>query len=263
MSYYLIDFTQDKNDFNFDNLIIGKKVNTKHYLYYHNISNSLISSDIEVSENMNTLSEPKEIYIKLPKIRSIYKLGLSKYNQEIIPLYPHYNLLDKFILFIKDLENNIHECFIRKYPDIILSSIINKKNNISHIKVNITENYIISSNSNKKIKMEDIKINSELNIVIKLSYVWNKDNNKIGLSCELYQIKYNPLPYDMNINFFENINIIKVDITQSNDKNTITNYTSSPSTPQKNSSTTPKISLIPSVADLQFAIRKLKPAKSD
>jgi hypothetical protein len=248
MSYYLIDFTQDKNDFNFENLIIGKKINTKHYLYYQNIIE-------QTGEDI--LTEPKEIYIKLPKIRSIYKLGLSKYNQEIIPLYPHYNLLDKFILFIKNLEDNIHECFIRKYPDIALASIINKKNNINHIKVNIAENYFISSSNNKKMKMEDIKINSELNIVIKLSYVWNKDNNKIGLSCELYQIKYEPSPYDMNINFFENINITKIDIKPEIKKhNEENNHIPSPITP-------PKGSLVPSIADLQFAIKKLKPAKSD
>ena len=37
MSYYLIDFTKNINDYNFDNLIIGKKINTKHYIYYQNI----------------------------------------------------------------------------------------------------------------------------------------------------------------------------------------------------------------------------------
>jgi hypothetical protein len=39
MSYYLIDFTKKEQDFNFDNLIIGKKINTdqkysKYYIYY-------------------------------------------------------------------------------------------------------------------------------------------------------------------------------------------------------------------------------------
>ena len=31
MSYYLIDFTKNINDYNFDNLIIGKKINTKRF----------------------------------------------------------------------------------------------------------------------------------------------------------------------------------------------------------------------------------------
>ena len=257
MSYYLIDFTKNINDYNFDNLIIGKKINTKHYIYYQNI---------------DEYEEPKEIYIKLPKIRSIYKLGLSKYNQENIPLYPHYNLLNNFIEFIKELENNIHECFINKYPDIILSSIINKRNNILHIKVNIIDNYIISSNINNNIKLNDIKINSELQIVVKLSFIWNKDNYKIGLSCELYQIKYNPIPYDMNINFFDNINTNNIiqnnNIIQDNINNKLpisTNVINKGlniiNTP--NIVELPKPSLIPSIADLQGAIKKLKPIKSD
>ena len=89
MSYHLIDFTQDNIDFNFDNLIIGKKINSKYYIYY-----------LTSNEDNDVIEEPKEIYIKLPKIRLIYKLGNSKYNQENIPLYTNYNLLNKFINFI-------------------------------------------------------------------------------------------------------------------------------------------------------------------
>ena len=53
MSYYLIDFGSSKVDFNFDNLIIGKKIksdndNSKYYIYYQ-------------PEN----EIPKEIYIRL------------------------------------------------------------------------------------------------------------------------------------------------------------------------------------------------------
>ena len=192
MSYHLIDFTQDKIDFNFDNLIIGKKINSKYYIYYQT-----------TNDNNDIIEEPKEIYLKLPKIRLIYKLGSSKYNQENIPLYPNYNLLNKFIDFIKNLEESIYNCFETKFPDIILSSIINKKNNINTIKVNITDNYIISSNNNSKIKINDFKINSEINLIIKLSFIWIKDDYKIGLSSELYQVKYNLPPFDLNINFFE------------------------------------------------------------
>lgn len=195
MSYHLIDFTQDNIDFNFDNLIIGKKINSKYYIYY-----------LTSNENNDIIEEPKELYIKLPKIRLIYKLGNSKYNQENIPLYPNYNLLNKFINFIKDLEENIYNCFVTKYPDIIISSIINKKNNINTIKVNITDNYIISSNNNK-LKINDFKINSEINLILKFSFIWMKDNYKIGLSSELYQVKYNLLPFDSNINFFPDITI--------------------------------------------------------
>jgi hypothetical protein len=195
MSYHLIDFTQDNIDFNFDNLIIGKKINSKYYIYY-----------LTSNEDNSVNEEPKEIYIKLPKIRLIYKLGTSKYNQENIPLYPNYNLLNKFINFIKELEENIYNCFATKYPDIIISSIINKKNNINTIKVNINDNYIISSNNNK-LKINDFKINSEINLILKFSFIWMKDNYKIGLSSELYQVKYNLLPFDSNINFFPDITI--------------------------------------------------------
>ena len=219
MSYHLIDFTQDKIDFNFDNLIIGKKINSKYYIYYQT-----------QNEDNDTLDETKEIYIKLPKIRLIYKLGSSKYNQENIPLYPNYNLLSKFINFIKNLEENINNCFAIKFPEIIISSIINKKNNINTIKVNINDNYIISSNNNKKLKINDFKINSEINLILKLSFIWIKDNYKIGLSSELYQVKYNLLPFDLNINFFADIindnitnntlsNIIKSNETEASVKN--------------------------------------------
>ena len=100
MSYYLIDFSKE-HDFNFDNLIIGKKINSeqnysKYYIYY---------------DQNNTASE---IYIKLPKLRSIYNLSNYKFNSLNIPIYPEFELTNNLITFIKDLENNINECFKKK-----------------------------------------------------------------------------------------------------------------------------------------------------
>ena len=245
MSYHLIDFTQNIDEFDFDNnIIIGKKVSNKYYLYYIDNSEQLGTSSQILDRETKSPDVPRELYIKLPQIRSIYKLGTSQYNQENIPLYPNYNLLNEFIEFISKLENNIHLCFLKKYPDILLSSIINKRNNIYHIKVNITDTL--------KNKFKDIMINNELNIVVKLSYIWNKDNIKIGLFCDLYQIKYDHTP----INFFDNKkNVIPIKPPITNTNNNNDNIDNSPTIPSP-----PRISLVPSIADLQFAIKKLKPA---
>ena len=86
MSYHVIDFN-DNIDFDYDNILIGKRISNddetaKYYMYY-------------------VLDSPKELYIKLPKIRYIYNLVNYKYNQLNIPLYPLWDKLSKFLKFIK------------------------------------------------------------------------------------------------------------------------------------------------------------------
>lgn len=197
MNCHLIDLSIDNIDFDFDNLIIGRKIstedtpNSKYYIYYQKDENDI----------------PKEIYIKYPKFRLIYNLANYKYNQLNIPIYPNWQKTNNLIKFIKNLENNILECFNKKNIDAQLVSLINKKNSISFIKTSINENIKITSNiDNNNIKLNDFKINSEIEIVNKLSYIWNKDN-KFGLSSQLYQIKYYGLPEQTNINFIDMNNI--------------------------------------------------------
>ena len=232
MNYYLIDCSKKDINFNFDNVIIGRKINSKFYIYYQK----------EEYKNI------EDIYIKMPKIRNIYKLGTSKYNLENIPIYPNYDLTNNFISFIKDFEKNLYDCFVIKLPNIELNSIINKKNNINNIKIYIDEN--IDTN----IKINEIKINSELELIIKINYIWyNENNNNIGLNISLFQINCNMSLININIS----PKIINIPINN----NIINNINNNINENSKNEIINPlpiRPSLIPSVSDLNLAIRKLK-----
>ncbi len=192
MSYYLIDFGSPKIDFNFDNLIIGRKIKTdqenhKYYIYYQKDQNET----------------PKEIFIRLPRLRLIYNLANQKFNQLNIPIYPNWDLTNNFIKFIQNLESDINECFINKKTNKEWISIINKKNSLNFIKTSTYDKYKTTSDiEDKKITLNDFKINGQIDVVIKLSYVWCK-NNKMGLSSQLYQIKYFAPPDQLDINFID------------------------------------------------------------
>lgn len=244
MSYYLVDFTKKDPEFNFDNLIIGKKINTdqkysKYYIYY---------------EENNTASE---IYIKLPKIRNIYNLSNHKFNSLNLPIYPEFDATTGFISFIKSLESNILECFKKKNKEFV--SLINKKDSLQFIRMNIFDKINITSNTNKTITINDFKINSQLEIVIKLSYIWT-NQTKLGLSSQVYQIKYHAPPEQLEINFIDpeiqTAKIIKKFIPDV------------PSSYQPPSHTTPiqltqnNIVIRPSLADLSNAIKSLRNVKN-
>lgn len=192
MSYYLIDFTSKTNDFNFDNLIIGRKIkidqdNAKYYIYYQN----------------DQSDTPKEIYIRLPILRLIYSMANHKFNQLSIPIYPNWEGTNKFVEFIKKLEQDIEECFNRKNIKKEWVSLLNKKNMLNFIKASINDNIKISSNiENKNITLNDFKINGQIDMVIKLSMIWSKQS-KMGLSSQIYQIKYLAPPDQLNINFID------------------------------------------------------------
>lgn len=197
MSYHLINFNELDINYDFDNIIIGKKIkfsNTynKYFLYYQ--------------ENLNI--SPKEIFIILPKIRLINKLNNLKFNKIYIPLYPTYNKVEHFISFIKNLENDIITCFNKKF-DFNIISILKKKDSIYYIKINYSKINIISDINN--INISDFNINSEIEIIINFNYIWNMNNN-IGLITNLYQIKYFPTPFETNI--LENLNFSKTNIIQ-------------------------------------------------
>lgn len=191
MSYYLIDFTSSNNDFNFDNLVIGRKIkidqdNAKYYIYYQNEQET-----------------PKEIYIRLPILRLIYQMGNHKYSQLSIPIYPNWDETNRFIEFIKKLEKDINDCFTKKNINKEWASLINKKNMLNFFKANIHDNIKITSNiENKNINLTDFKINGQIDMVIKLSYIWCKQS-KMGLSSQIYQIKYLAPPEQLNINFID------------------------------------------------------------
>lgn len=250
MSYYLIDFTSKTNDFNFDNLIIGKKIkidqdNSKYYIYYQN----------------NQYDTPKEIYIRLPIIRLIYPMGNHKYNQISLPIYPNWEGTRQFIEFIKKLEQDIEECFNKKTTKKEWSSLITKKNLLNFIKTNLNDSIKITSNiENKNITLTDFKINGQIDIVIKLSYIWSK-LNKYGLSSQIYQIKYLAPPDQLEINFIDPEIPKKYSIPFLHTSNLIDSV--NPLNIKSNGMTEIppqiKLEMRPSMKDLEKAIKGLKP----
>ncbi len=123
MSYYLIDFSKKQIDFNFDNLVIGKKIkldqdNCKYYLYYQT----------EQSET------PCEIYVKLPKLRLIYNMANHKYDKISIPIYPNWDLTTSTIEWFKKFESDIQDCFSESKIPREFVSILSKANTLNLIK---------------------------------------------------------------------------------------------------------------------------------
>ena len=225
MSYHLLDFNNNI-DFDYDKILIGKKISNdeetaKYYMYY-------------------VIDSPRELYIKLPKIRYIYNLGNYKYNQLNIPLYPLWDKLSKFIKFIKELETNIFSVFENKISNCEMANLIYKKNQISFIKINVFEKFKLYNN-NKEITFNDIKINSEIEIIVKINFIWNK-NNKFGLSCNLIQIYNIPSPD----------NFIDKQVIENIDKKKLSSVNSLVSSSVKSSG------FVPSVNDLTNALLKIK-----
>lgn len=225
MSYHLLDFNNNI-EFDYDKILIGKKISNdeetaKYYMYY-------------------IIDSPRELYIKLPKIRYIYNLGNYKYNQLNIPLYPLWDKLSTFIKFIKELETNIFSVFENKISNCEMTNLIYKKNQISFIKINVFEKFKLYSN-NKEITFNDIKINSEIEIIVKINFIWNK-NNKFGLSCNLIQIYNIPSPD----------NFIDKQVIENIDKKKLSSVNSLVSSSVKSSG------FVPSVNDLTNALLKIK-----
>ena len=244
MSYYLID---NFNNFDFSKLIIGRKISSddtisKYFIYYQD----------------SDLDDPKELYIKMPKLRLIYKLGNSKFNQENIPVYPNYVATASFIKFIKNFENNIKTTFVNKFNNCEIVSIIKKKNGLNFIKLNMDDKIKIYSD-NKIKNINEFQINSQIELILKVSYIWNKNNLKLGISSIIYQIKYYPSPQELNINFFnteEKINEKIVPIVVSHEISDTDSIISKHDEQKK-----PKIistNFVPSIGDLNVAIKNLK-----
>jgi hypothetical protein len=116
------------------------------------------------------------------------------------------------------------------------------------------ENFKITSDiENKKISLNDFQINGQIDVVIKISSIWNR-NDKIGLSSQLYQIKYLAPPEQLNINFID-----------PEEKKEIINTQEILIKPVMKTEEikvmSPQIKLVPNVKDLKLAINKLKPIK--
>ena len=240
--------------FDYEHLLIGKKIkidqtNSKYYIYY-NVSNL-----------------QNEIYIKTPKIRLIYNLANSKYSNLSIPIYPIWKLTTDFINWVVEFENNINESFTHSKKKEFIS-IITKKNNLFFLKGFLNDNTKITSNYKKNISLSDFALNAEIEIVLKISYIW-VNNVKYGLSSTIYQIKYYGSPEQLNIDFIDYDEKYIIDspsfspIFSINETNK-TEFTPSTATPNiipppPPPIQQPRVSLIPSLKDLQSALKKLKP----
>ncbi len=266
MSYYLIDFSKKSNDFNFDNVIIGRKIksdqdNCKYYLYYQT----------------NPDETPNEIYIKLPKLRQIYNMANHKYDKVTIPIYPNWDLTNGFIEWIRKFETDIQECFSESKVKREFVSILSKKNLLNLIKCYINDNPKITSNiEDKTIGLGDFKINGQIELVIKLSYVW-ANNTKYGLSSSIYQIKYYAPPEQLDINFIDPEPVKKPgQFLQPSQVGAVVapvifkpNPIPNPdltTSKQKSEQALPAqipIKMIPSLKDLQKAIKSLKPVEDN
>lgn len=230
-SYQLVDITKEETIFN--HIVIGKKISTndsmaKYYLYCQN----------EMSE------VPKEIYIRVPRLRLIYSMANQKYSMIKIPIYPNWETTDKFVDFIKNMEEEIFNTLNKKNET---SSLISKKNGLLLLKTKLPDNVKITSNLNKEVTLNDFKINGTIELVICISCVWVKEN-KMGLSSRIYQIKYFAPPEQLDINFIDECGGPKV----------TTPPISLPPPPKNVIPEQIGIRMVPSIKDLQGALKKLK-----
>lgn len=239
-SYQLVDITKEDSIFN--HIVIGNKLSTtdnmsKYYLYCQN----------EMSE------VPKEIYIRVPRLRLIYSMANQKYSMIKIPIYPNWETTDKFVDFIKNIEEEIFNTLNKKNERV---SIISKKNGMLLLKTKLPDNVKITSNLNKDITLNDFKINGMIELVIRISCVWVKEN-KMGLSSQIYQIKYFAPPEQLDINFIDEP-IAKIVSFQGPPIHNIPSTISLPPPPKNVIPEQIGVRMVPSVKDLQGALKKLK-----
>lgn len=199
MSYFLINLEKNVDDTILENIIIDKKIdidndNFKYLLYY-------LDDDT-----------PKEIYLKLPKIRLTHDWSNLKYNQLKVRITPKCQKTDNIILFFNKLEDRIkqNKLFSKKKLEFI-SVII--KEFVYYIKTFYLENktMITTDMHRNGVKITDFKNNGEIQMVIRLNNIWQKAG-KFGLSSQLYQVKYFAPPDVKNINFLDDEPIINREI---------------------------------------------------
>ena len=243
-SYQLVDITKEDSVFN--HIVIGNKLSTidsmsKYYLYCQN----------EMSE------VPKEIYIRVPRLRLIYSMANQKYSMIKIPIYPNWETTDKFIDFIKNIEEEIFNTLNKKNERI---SIISKKNGLLLLKTKLPDNVKITSNLNKEVTLNDFKINGMIELVIRISCVWVKEN-KMGLTSQIYQIKYFAPPEQLDINFIDEpiaSQIVKIPSFHGPPIHNIPTSICLPPPPKNVIPDQIGVRIVPSVKDLQGALKKLK-----
>lgn len=172
MNYYVHNLN---NEFDFNKLIIGKKINideniSRYYLYY-----------------LDKDKRPKDFYIKLPSIRLIYSYKNNKYNQIKLPLFPVYDETKKLTGFLKKLRSHIEESMKSTKK---INNPIEKKDNLKLLKLHLANDLKIKHN-NDNLQITDLNVNSEIQGIINIPYVWENEIN-MGLTIIISKIFYYP-----------------------------------------------------------------------
>ena len=138
------------------------------------------------------------LFAKTSRLRLIYNLKLSEYRTAKLPLYPYFKETKSFVKIIKALEKKIKNHF--KDAGEFVPSLNLKKNSLKTIKLNFRKDLLIKSVLGN-LYVNDINKDGQLKLLIKIPYVWFRDN-KYGLSLVVEQAKYYPSPSDLEIDFW-------------------------------------------------------------
>jgi hypothetical protein len=174
-----------------DNIILSKKIS------FDNTSKYFIYSYDSKNDNADLCN----LLLRIPPIRLLYNYTNQTYNQVNFPLNPVYNKTKKFSNLIDTLENTLQELLNK--PKLEWISNLKKIKTIKNIKLNYFGKNDIKIVSENDI-VQDIKnfeAGSEVEIIVHLSHIWVKDN-RMGISYDITQIKYNTLKNMLKQDFF-------------------------------------------------------------
>ena len=144
----------------------------------------------------NNISLP---YIRTPRLKLYFSLSESKWNSVKLSLHPYLSYIKDFIKIIKALEKNIQTRINCKAKFQSCLNLV--KNEMKTIRLYFSRTCKIDS-SLGNLKIEDLKRDSEVRLLIKIPYIWFRDN-KYGIYFCIQRIKYYPSPLLLDINFWD------------------------------------------------------------
>lgn len=144
----------------------------------------------------NNISLP---YIRTPRLRLYFSLSESKWNSVKLSLHPYMSQIKDFVKIIKELEKHVKN---RINCKATFKSCLNlKKNEMKTIRLFFSRNCKIDSNMGD-LKISDLKSDSEIRLLIKIPYIWFRDD-KYGLYFSIQRVKYYPSPLLLDIDFWD------------------------------------------------------------
>ena len=187
--------TIDNYEDELENIILSKKISNDTSSKYN-----IYSYNDEILQN---------VMIKIPPIRLIYNYSNQIYNQINFPLNPTYSKTKKFAKFTSHLENKLQELLNKPKLDWVTN--LKKVRNVKSIKLNYygKNNVKIFSDDIGITDIKDFSSDSQVEILVHLSHLWIKDN-KVGISYNIVQIKYESLQDMFDFNMFDDFGPITV-----------------------------------------------------